>query len=882
MGGLPTGTVTFLFTDIEGSTRLLQALGDLWPKTVEEHNRLLRLSITDAGGISLRTEGDSFFAVFRTAPAAVTAAVGAQRALAAQMWPSGATIRVRMGMHTGEGAVGGDDYVGLDVHRAARIGAAGHGGQVLLSSTTCELIRNDVPSGADLLDLGEHRLKDLARPERIYQLSIEGLQVEFPPIRSLEAPTNLPAQRTSFVGREREVPLIKELLIGPGLLTLTGAGGSGKTRLALQAARELLDQYPDGIFFVELAPITDPRLIPSSIAASVGARAEGRRPVLETLCDHLRNREMLLVVDNFEQVLEGAHIMADLLAAAPRLRILVTSREPLHVSGEQEFAVPPLILPNIGEARVPEHLARYEAVTLFVQRATAVDPGFRINESNAQAVAELCHRLDGLPLAIELAASRVKVLTPEAILERLEHRLDVLTGGPVDMPARQRTLRQAIGWSYDLLNETERALFMRLSVFAGGWTLEAAEFVANQGAEFGRDLLEFVASLVNKSLVTRTSISGAVRFGMLETIREFGVEQLNAEFEAEATRDRHAFYFLQAAEKAELHLRGLEQKRWLDELESEHDNLRACLRRAIDAGDSKSGLRLVGSLWRYWHLRGHLAEGRRWAEEVLGLPGSSRRDAERARALTALGGLAYWQEDLPVVRRTYEEALAIARELGDRSAEAEGIYNLSYAPAYEGDLDSAVAMFEESRAMFESLGQSRGVADALWILGIAARLEGDLARSRALAEESLQLHREAEDRFGITDALHTLGRTALAQEDLTTAATCCLEALANDEEVGNRTGMAIVLDNLAAQASVLGQHLRALRIGGASEAIKETAGGHAPPPLIDLPDPREAARLTLNEAAVQAAWQEGRAMTLEQALAYARQRSSLRPRPGTV
>lgn len=382
MDELPTGTVTFLFTDIEGSTRTLQALGDLWPRILEDHNLLLRDAISESGGIALRTEGDAFFAVFRSASAAVSAATAAQRAMVAHPWPPGATIRVRMGIHTGEGTVGGEDYIGLDVHRAARIAAAGHGGQVLLSLASCELVRTGLPEEVGLRDLGEHRLKDLARAERVFQLIIEGLPTDFPPIRSLERPTNLPADRTSFVGREREVARVKELLIGPGLLTLTGAGGSGKTRLALQAARELLKDYSDGVFFVELAPLTDAELIPSSIASSVGARAEGRRPVLETLRDHLREREMLLVLDNFEQVIDGAQVVADLLAAAPQLRILVTSREPLHISGEQELPVPPLDLPDIWEPPVPEHLPRHEAVALFVQRATAVDPGFDITESN--------------------------------------------------------------------------------------------------------------------------------------------------------------------------------------------------------------------------------------------------------------------------------------------------------------------------------------------------------------------------------------------------------------------------------------------------------------------------------------------------------------------
>ena len=871
---LPSGTLTFLFTDIEGSTRLVQALGrDGWQPILDAHNRVLREAIEGAGGVEVGTEGDAFFAVFPVASSAVAAAVAAQRALAEEAWPHDESLRVRMGMHTGEGVVGGDDYVGVDVHRAARIAAAGHGGQVLLSKATFELVQGEgLPEGVQPLDLGEHRLKDLARPERIFQLTIVGLPGEFLPIRTLETPTNLPVQRSGFIGRDRDLARIKDLLRGPGLLTLTGPGGTGKTRLALRVAEELLDGYPDGVFLVELAPITDPHLVPSTIADAVGARAEGGRPVLDTLRDHVREREMLLLLDNFEQVIEGASVAAELLAVAPRMRILVTSREPLHVTGEQELAVPPLDLPDPSEPLGPQDLMRYGSVALFVQRAVAVDPGFQLNEANASAVGELCRRLDGLPLAIELAASRVKLLTPEAILGRLESRLELLTGGPVDVPARQRTLREAIGWSHDLLDDTERSLLRRLSAFAGGWTLDAAEAVANPQAELGRDLLDVLGSLVDKSLVQRAPVpSDAVRFRMLETIREFGMERLQEAGEAEATWDGHARFFLEAAREAEPHLRGLEQKRWLDELELEHDNLRSALRRAVKAGDAQLGLELIAALWRFWHIHGHLDEGRRWSEAVLALPGAAEPGAARFRGLTALGGLAYWQEDVPATRQAYEEALSITREIGDRSAEAEAIYNLAYVPAYEGNLDSAAAMFAESRAMFEEQGNSRGVADVLWVQGIVARLEGDLSTSRALAEQSLRLHRDAGDRFGATDALHTLGRTALAQGDLDTAASSFLEALDNDLQVGNRTGMAIVMDNLAAKASAEGQHLRALRLAGASEAIKESAGGHAPPPLIDLPDPRETARPVLGDPAVSAAWEEGRSMTLEQAIALARE-----------
>ncbi|MGH2539279.1 MAG: ATP-binding protein, partial [Actinomycetota bacterium] len=598
---------------------------------------------------------------------------------------------------------------------------------------------------------------------------------------------------------------------------------------------------------------------------------EGWRPALDTLRDHLREREVLLILDNFEQVIGAARDVVDLVAASPRLRVLVTSREPLHVRGEQELPVPPLILPDDRHPLVPEDLTRYEAVALFVERATALDPAFSISETTADVVAELCRRLEGLPLAIELAASRVRVLPPREILVRLDRRLDLLTGGPIDLPTRQRTLREAIGWSVDLLGGDERALFRRLSVFAGGWTLDSAQSIADPARELGADILENLASLVDKNLVRRLPTPpDRVRFGMFESIRQFGTERLEAAGEGETTRGRHAAHFLEVAEDAEPHLRGLDRRRRLDELELEHDDLRAALRRAVDRGDERVGLRLLGALWRFWHFHGHLAEGRRWAEEVLAMPASAPRTPDRAKALIALGGLAYWQEDLPAMRR--EEALAIARSLDDRPAIAEGLYNLSFSDAYEGDIEGAVAKLSEAKTMFEDEEQDRGIADSLWLLAIAARIGGDSTKARTLVEDSLRRHRRLGDRFGVTDALHVLGRIALAEGDLTTAAATSLEALDHDGSVGNRTGMGIALDELAHVASVRGEHARAARLGGASEAIKEVAGGHAPPPFIDLPDPREAAVDAIGAAAVDAAWKEGRSMTPELAVAYARER----------
>jgi class 3 adenylate cyclase len=464
---LPTGTVTFLFTDIEGSIRLLQRLGDAYRAVQDDHARIMRRAIDEGGGVAIRTEGDSFFAVFADHAAAVRAAVTAQRDLAAHPWPQGMPLRVRMGLHTGRGELGGDDYLGIDVNQAARIAAAGHGGQVLLSEATESLVRHDLPDGVTIRDLGEHRLKDLDHPVRIHDLVIEGLPAEFPPLKTLDVPSTLPSPLTSFVGREREAEQVAELLRASRLVTLIGPGGTGKTRLAVEVARRSVDAFPDGSYFVDLSPITDPMLVPDSIASALRFLPErSGRSVLEILQDHLRDRKALLLLDNFEQVLPGADTVAALLEAAPRIRVLATSRSPLGLSGEQAFPVPPLGI--LDAADDVAALRQSEAVSLFVDRATAVDPSFSLADEDVPIVAAICARLDGLPLAIELAASRVRLLPPRQLLERLEPALPMLVGGPRDAPERQRTLEAAIGWSYDLLDEGGRILFRRLSVFAGG------------------------------------------------------------------------------------------------------------------------------------------------------------------------------------------------------------------------------------------------------------------------------------------------------------------------------------------------------------------------------------------------------------------------------
>ena len=872
MPELPTGTVTFLFTDIEGSTQLLQSLGESYRAVQDAQSRLVRGAIDETGGTVIRTEGDSFFAVFHTSAAAVGAAVAAQRALFSHDWPHDRPLRVRMGMHTGDGVLGGDDYIGIDVNQAARIAAAAWGGQILLSEATTALVRGRLPHGVAIRSLGRHRMKDLWRDVELYDLVIDGLEADFPPPRTLDAPTNLPAELTSFVGREAAVGRVLDLLSTTRLLTLTGPGGTGKTRLAVRVAAEILTNFPHGAFFVDLAPISDPALVIPTIAIALQIREEGwERPVEESLKDHLRDRRLLLVLDNFEQVLDAAPLVTGLLRSAPALKVLVTSRAPLRVQGEQDVPIAPLEVPDPHRLPPLEGLAEKESVVLFTDRATAVAPAFRLTDENAPQVAAIVARLDGLPLAIELAASRSAVLSPAAMLKRMERRLPLLAGAPRDAPDRQKTLRATFSWSYQLLEDSERILFRRLSVLIGGSTVDAAAAVCDPDRALRIDILEGLFTLVESSLVhTNDSPGEDARFGMLTTVREFGLERLDEEDDRLAIERCHAEWFLRLAEAAEPHFRGADLDRWLRALEVEHDNLRAALRWAIDNDAANIGLRLAAALWRFWHLGGHLSEGRSWVGAVLSLPSAGSPTRERARALAAAGGLAYWQHDAPAVLRSYEEALAISRELEDEAEIAEATYNLAFAYGLGRGRGRAEKLFLASRQMFEQLGNRRGVADALSFISGFTRRGGDPSLARSQAEESLRIHQEIGDLFGLMDSLHELGRAALDMGDLEVARSCFIQSLDVLAPLGYRTLVAIVLDHLAAEAIKRGWPLRAVRLGGASEALKEAAGGRAPPEFVDLPDPREVVRPLLSDEQIASVWEEGRAMSLDEAASYAR------------
>jgi predicted ATPase/class 3 adenylate cyclase len=870
---LPTGTVTFLFTDIEASTRLLRELGEAYAGLLQEHRDIVRSELEREGGAELGTEGDSFFAVFRSPAAATRAVIAMQRALADHTWPEGTNVRVRMGLHTGEGTPIGDGYVGLDVHRASRIGDAGHGGQILISEATAALIERTLPDGAELVDLGEHRLKDLPQAERLFQLSVNGLSADFPPLRSLDArPNNLPAQLTRFIGRHELIGDAEEALEGARFLTFTGPGGTGKTRLALEVAHRSLPSFADGAWFVDLSAVGDPSVVSDEIASVLGVTLEPGRPVFERLEHYLEDKELLLVLDNFEQVVAAAGGVEHLLSHAPRLKVLVTSRSVLSVYGEREFPVPPLRLPD--PECLPDELevlSESEAVSLFVDRARATRPDFQLTKENAAAVAEICARLDGLPLAIELAAVRVKVLTPQDILPRLGQSLSLLTSGPRSLPPRQRTLRGAIDWSYRLLDEPRRRLFARMSAFVGGATLESVEAVCapDLGYEDG-ELLDLLGALVDDSLLRRTeTVDGQVRFHLLHTIREFAEERLEEEPDADDVRKRFAELFLDLANRAEPHLVGEDQRAWLDRIELEQDNLRSALKWSIDLGFPEAGMVAAGGVWRFWQQRGHLAEGRKKLDALLRAPGGEARTAARAKALNAAGGLAYWQNDWPATERYYTEAADIAQELGDDRLIAEGLYNLSYVDRLNDNEPEGMEKVRRALAIARRIGDKSLIADCLGLLASAARREGRVDDALAMAEESLALVRETGNRYALADSLAGMGEVYRVVGDGDAACRAHCQALTIFSEVGNPTGITLTLEEMAMVDTMDGRYERALRLGGAAAALKERIGGGPPAPLMRMTEAYETARRGLDPDTAERAWGEGLQMDTDKAVAYA-------------
>ena len=787
MAELPSGTVTFLLTDIEGSTALWERLPEAMRLTVARHDALLTERIEQHRGSVIRSrgEGDSFFAVFGRANDAVAAAREIQQALRVETWPTETPLRVRMAMHTGEAELRAGDYFGSAVNRCARLRAIAYGGQVLLSRATHDLIRDAPPEGVELLDLGEYHLKDILRPERVFQIAERDAPSAFPPLKAFEArPNNLPVQTTTLIGREREVAEVTQLLLNDvRLLTLSGTGGIGKTRLAVEVAQRLAERGLLSVAFTELAPIADPSLVTHAIAAAVGVREQVDHPLLETIVDWLRSMRLLLVLDNCEHLVAACGAVAQALRrACPELRILATSRAPLAVSGEVIWSVP-LLTVSADEASEPEPHEYGEAVQLFVERARLKLPGFRLNAENADAVVEICRRLDGLPLAIELAAARIQLLPPAAMLSRLDRRLALLVGGPQDLPTRQQTMRAAITWSYDLLNDTERAVFQQLGIFAGRFSLEAAEAVCS-GANGGCSrpdrrnaamslasavsvptfhLLDVLDSLLAKNLLQQAHTVDESRFKILETVREYAREQLQASEEFDAIRDRCVAFFLSLAEEAAQKLLGRGQLEWLERVDLELDQLRALIGWSRNGEvSSEVGLRLVGALVRYWEYRGLTIEGHDWIMAMLATPEASARTLAKARALYSAAILAAMRDN-PDQGPLAHESATIFQEAGNLQEAGRSFAQQAVAEIRLGNLVVARALLEHCVAIAREHGDQWGLAFALGQLGAVAYRVSDFAAAREFRAEAALVARAIRDRHTLGLALAGLGQVARAQ-----------------------------------------------------------------------------------------------------------------------
>jgi predicted ATPase len=771
MRELPTGTVTLLFTDIEGSTRLLDKLGERYVDVLAEHHRLLREAFERHGGVEANTQGDGFFVVFSSATDAIAAAADAQRSL------SSGPVRVRMGLHTGEPSLTDEGYVGLDVHRAARIGAAGHGGQVVVSETTRALLDGEF----DLRDLGEHRLKDLSIPIRLFQLGRD----EFPPLRSLSQ-ARLPVEPVPLLGRKRELRDLLRLLGAERarLVTLTGPGGIGKTSVAIAAAGELVESFGGGAALVELASVREPTLVLPSIAEGLGAEEDAEA--------HIGDRELLLVLDNLEQVVAAAGEIAQLLSACPNLSVLATSREPLRIGGEREFPL--------------KTLAEAPAVELFRQRAEAVLPEFT---ADYHQLAEICRRLDSLPLAIELAAARVKVLPPGELLGRLEQRLPLLTSSRRDLPERQQTLRATIEWSYDLCSVDEQQLFRRLGVFSGGFTLDAAEAVCDA-------TLDTLASLLDKSLIRREGD----RFSMLETIREFAVEQLGESGEADELRRRHAEYLAELAEASQRDVFGPEQKTVREQFRVEWDNVRAALTWALETGEIELGLRIAGSLTMSWLDRNLAVEGERWLRALLAGPGEVD-ESVRAQALMTASTIAGVRGDFDQAAAWGTEALEYFRVAGSELGLAWSLTTLANIPLERGDPEQAASILEEAEALHRKIGDPAGIRRVLHLRGQQAAAVGDVEQSRRLLREGAELSRAQGDLFSASSTFHSLGNVELDAGEIEAAEHAYRDALRLAWDCEADRLVCYSLAGLAAVAAERGEGDLAARLWGFAEAYEE-------------------------------------------------------------
>jgi len=813
---IPSGTVTLLFTDVEGSTRLWETEPEPMARALRRHDEILRAAIGQAEGYVFKTVGDAFCAAFATPQAALAAVLAAQRALGAEPWPTGRPIRVRMSLHTGVCEERDDDYFGPVVNRTARLEAVAHGGQVLVSGATAALLSDALPGGAALRDLGSHRLKDLGRPEQVFQLEADGLASAFPPLGTLdnpELPNNLPSVPSAFVGREREVAEVRSLVGSARLVTLTGAGGCGKTRLALQAAAELLDGTGDGAWFVELAPLAEAEQIPGAVAAVLGlADQGGQQPLIASLTEALREQDTLILLDNCEHVIDGAaKFCGQLVRDCPGLRILATSREPLGLDGEHVYRVPSLSLPA-GEAEAVDDIAAADAVRLFVDRARAQDSGFGLDESSARLVASVCRRLDGIPLALELAAGRLSSMSIRQVSERLDQRFRLLTGGSRGAMPRQQTLQAAVDWSFSLLSPAEREVLRRLSVFAGGFELEAAEVICAAGDVDVFDVLDLLGSLVSKSLVVADRTPSSVRYRMLETIRQYAAQELlrsGGEAEVLAARDRHAGYFLRLAEEAAPALAGRGQGIWLRRLDLEWENMRSAATHLAAEGRTEDVLRLGVWLLGLALSRGH-TDVLTWLRDAVDVFDAGP-SVLLASALVGIGLLITTlmrmdADSNAVSGQCGERALAMARDLGDRRIEARALLVLAGVAYFHHDLGRMRRLGEESVAIAREIGDVHLRGQLQSTLSIV----GTSDENRRIRLDSLECFRQSGDEMLAANEMHMLYGLDLHAGLLDDARAHITEAIATAERLGARVFLYLMQADYIVLLLIEGKHEEAV------------------------------------------------------------------------
>ena len=872
----PVGTVTFLFSDIEGSTRLWERHPEAMRVALRRHDGLMRDAMTAHDGYVFKTIGDAFCVAFDRASDAVAAAAQAQQSLHDEEWGETGPLKVRMALHVGAAEFRDNDYFGNSLNRVARMLAAAHGGQVLLSLPVEELVRDHLAPGVLLRDLGERRLRDLARPEHLFQLALAGLPTEFPPLRTLEVtPNNLPTLLNTFVGRERERADVKRLLGETRLLTLTGTGGTGKTRLSVQVGEEVLGDFPDGVWLVELATISSPDRIVELAAGTVGLREEPGESPRAALIRFLCGRRILLILDNCEHVLSAcADLVSDLLRGCSTLKILATSRASLGIAGERTWAVPPLSVVNPGRDlfQVPDLAAtvsQYEAVRLFIDRAASVKPGFVLTKQNAAAIAQICWRLDGIPLAIELAAARARVLTPEQIAQRLDDRFRLLTGGGRSVLPHQQTLRTLIDWSYDLLSESERVLFRRLGVFGGGRTIEAIEAICTGDGVDAYDALDLLQLLVDKSLLTvETDSNDETRYTMIESVWQYARERLESSGEFDALRDRHLDYFLALAETARPHLESPDTAAWLERIAADLYNFRLAAEwAAASPGRVQKGLRLIGSLTRYAEIRGNLEEARATFLMLLTAPGAEEPTSARADALVGAGRVAWCRDNSEDAAVYYREGVALLEKLGRRR---DAILQHAFLGFVERNLGNTADLETRFRRALDAGREFRDIVlTAVGLSGLAtcAADRGDMLEARRLREESLAIYRATGDQWVSGYLLWGIARACVAGGDAPAARAALEEWIGIARRLGNRWVTPYLLQIYGDVLLLEDDAPLAARILGAAEAGREALGI-----VLDATDlPEWLATIARLEAALDAStrlreWNLGRQLGVWEAI----------------